>query len=123
VGLKRSVGIVSTQGDNYLVYDSDICANDFTITIPLITVPKRDEYLNIRWKATDIPGRDTFVKAKMKPDRDVIVLDYNGHGNVATKNLYDVQVYGAGKNEVFPDWDKAMKRADLLRRWGGEYRP
>jgi len=102
-GLLNSYGIVSTQDDGYLVYDHDTCANDFTITIP---VPPEDEYLNIRWKGTDIWHCDTCVNAKMKAESGTITLDYNGHKKVATKNLYDVRTGN------FPyDWKSAENRA------------
>jgi len=76
-GLWKSEGIVSGQDDIIcFVYNHGVCANDYTITIPVL---KDDEYLNIRWRG--LAGvRETFVRAKMKPDRGVIVLDYNGHG-------------------------------------------
>jgi len=102
-GLLASYGIVSTKDDSYLVYDHNTAANDFDITIP---VPAEDEYVNIRWKGTDIWYRDTCVNAKMKAESGTIVLDYNGRKNVATKNLYDVLTGN------FPnDWQNAKKRA------------
>jgi len=113
-GLVWSYGIVSTQDDSYLVYDWDVCANDFYITI---TVPASDEYLNIRWKGNE-GGFSTYVRAKMKAESGTITLDYNGNagsGKVATKNLHDVKVYGpifSDDNKwVLEDWENAKKRA------------
>jgi len=118
-GLLKSEGIVSTQDDiSYLVYDHDVFANDFTITLP---VPKDDEYLNVRWRGVDGFWGATYVRARMKAESGTITLDYNGVAmgpKVATKNLSDVAVgdYYYGENTSYrvcfgPDWEDAKKRA------------
>jgi len=119
-GLTKSEGIVSSQDDDYLVYDHGTCANDYTITIP---VPPEDEYLNIRWKCTDGLVGATYVKARMKAESGTITLDYNGVAmsgpKVATKNLSDVAVgdYNHGKKNTpygvyfGPDWEDARNRS------------
>jgi len=64
--------MVSTQDDRCVVYNRDICANDFTIAAPHIA---SDEYLNVRWKASvgAFGAIDsTYVKAKVKPENCVI---------------------------------------------------
>jgi len=115
-GLSKSEGIVSTQDDIcYLEYDHDICANDFTITLP---VPVGDEYLNVRWRGDDfILSDDTYVKAKMKAEDGTITIDYNGYGWVETKNLYDVQVAGDfdiynNQSVIAADWEAAKNRSN-----------
>jgi len=108
-GLLKSEGIVSTQDDNYLVYEKGVCAIDYTITI---TVPASDEYLNIRWRGFDFLRESTYVKAKMKAESGTITLDYNGIGYVVTKNLYDVRLpCFSGGTERYEDWDNAKKNA------------
>jgi len=114
LGLYKSAGIVSTQDDSYLVYDSNIFSWDFTITI---TVPANDEYLNIRWKGFEGLRLHTFVKAKMKAESGTITLKYNGYKKVVTNNLYDVRIDGWDGHrpvEAIPlanDWKKAKKRS------------
>jgi len=106
-GLWKSFGIVSTAADSHLVYDRNLFANDYTITI---TAPENDPYLNIRWKGVEEnlgKPRYTYCKAKMKVESGTITLDYNGVGKVATKNLYDVSVTTYSEQ----DWDEAEKRA------------
>jgi len=122
-GLWYSAGIVSTQDDTYLVYDSDCYASDFTITI---TVPASDQYLNIRWAAkeyeflTDNSKKMTFVTAKMPVSvagNYTIGLDYNGIGSVATSNLNDVHIVtnynmDSGANaDQNADWRNAVSRS------------
>jgi len=109
-GLKNSVGIVSTQDDLYLVRDGASFASDYDITI---TVPASNKYLNVRWYGEDVTGA-TYVKAKFSlnpPPGDTIVLDYNGSGNVATRNLYDVRVYHGRSDDALIDWHDALRRS------------
>jgi len=123
-GLWGTEGIVSTQDDTYLVRDSDEYANDFTISI---TVPASDQYLNIRWRASEYEvsaanttKARTYVTAKMPVSgagNYTIGLDYNGIGEVATTNLYDVQVgWNYNKDngiptEQFTEFQNAWNRA------------
>jgi len=102
-GLVWSEGIVSSEDDSILVYDMGQYANDYTITIK---VTEKDKYLNVRWRGSD----NTFVKAKMLPCREMIVLDYNGKGKVATVMLYDVRVSAGDRDGFYRDWDDAWRR-------------
>jgi len=92
-GLDDSAGIVSDPDDTYLVCDSDVFANDFTITI---TVLASYPYLNIRWKGITVwLNEKTYLYAKTAVQgggKYTIGIDFNGTGNVATTNLYDVHV-------------------------------
>jgi len=124
-GLINSRGIVSKQDDSYLVSGEPDFASgyfasaDFTISI---IVPASEKYLNIRWKATDIWWRCTYLKAGLQlvdgNGSYTVVLDYNGRGNVATKNLSDVSV---NTNDAGNDFHNALARvsgplpADLRR--------
>jgi len=118
-GLVKSQGIVSTEDDGYLVYGHDVCANDYTIELP---VPDDNEFLNIRWKGREVAAGNTWLYARMKLKEArwwhnyTITLDYNGNGKVATKELSDVVVSGGpyGKKTPYglylgPDWDEAKK--------------
>jgi len=105
-GLINSRGIVSSQEDKCAVYDYDDFANDFHITV---TVPASDRYLNIRWKAYELWGLQTFVKAKMVVAADgnySITLDYNDGGEVATDNLYDVTSATLDGSELGKSFEK-----------------
>jgi len=110
-GLLWSTGIVSTQNDSYsLIHRRENCADDFDI---YIVVPAKEKYLNIRWKAFGVWSKITYLKAKMALAGDearnyTIVLDYNGQGKVATKNLYDVSV---SVKDVNNDFSNALERA------------
>jgi len=113
-GLWKSGGIVSTQDDSRLIYNEGSFSRDYTITI---TVPAKDEYLNIRWWGDDFWLEGTYVKTKTKAETGTIILDYNGCGEVATSgNLYDVRVSDtwdkrSNLTELAADWEKASKRA------------
>jgi len=112
-GLINSRGIVSSQEDKCAVYDYDDFANDFHITV---TVPASDRYLNIRWKAFQIWGLQTFVKAKIVVGGGgnySITLDYNDGGEVATDNLYDVTSANPGS-----DKGKSFEK-DFYDAWRG----
>jgi len=106
-GLKKSQGIVSSQDNSILVWNGNICANDFTITI---TVPRSDEYLNIYWWGVPIwpTERDRYLKAKLEVSEYgkyyTIVIDYNGNDVVTTENLFDIRqgdLYGFDYSDAF----------------------
>jgi len=110
--LLGSEGIISTQDDTYLVRDHDAFANDFTITI---TIPKSDNYVNLRWKCVSTSDDPTYLKGKVgvsnqggvtyKP-----VIDYNGPNNLSTQNIYDKEVTQYDPPLV-NDWHDAFNRS------------
>jgi len=108
-GLVGSDGIVSTQDDSYLVRDSDFVANDFYITI---TIPEDNQYVNIRWKGLTITATNVTAKMYVGVGGNYqITLNYNGIGNVATENLWDVVCKGnddAAYLEFKDAWDRAI---------------
>jgi len=120
MGLWWTQGIVSTEDDNFLVYDSGIYACDFYITLD---APAGDKYLNIRWRAYDTSARVYYLKAKMKvagAGNYTITLDYNhsifsSSWSIVTKNLYDVTAHEwedeGGDREGDYDYFSAMERA------------
>jgi len=123
LALAGSTGIVSTQDDSFLVWDSAKYANDFTITI---IAPLTDKYLNIRWRGTSwLCLLDTYLKAKMDISRSKIILDYDNEQVVSVKGtLYDVQIAGTWLNNdpstgkktgLNDDWYVAQQRA--VRDW------
>jgi len=108
-GLVESQCIISNEADDYLATCRSEFYYDYTGEI---SVPVSEKFLNIRWRAKDGLRRCTYLKAKMRLDEYggdyIIVLDYNGRGNVATKNLYDVSVsarYGGS------DFNNALAQA------------
>jgi len=111
-GLGKSEGVASSADDSTsVVYDGNICANDFTITLD---VPEEDEFINIGWKGTQGVA-DTFCYGKIKLDNNkqyIADIDYNGLNNVATKNLYDVIV------ELYVD---SRYGSPIVARGGGRY--
>jgi len=109
-GLGNTAGVVSTQADDYKIRGGTSGAEDYWIDL---TVPASDQYLNIRWQAVpwDVFHTDTFLKAKLAisgAGKYIIGIDYNGVGNVATTNLYDVTVTSGDYNE---DWYNAYDNA------------
>jgi len=120
-GLTYSEGIVSTQDDSYLIHDWDFCANDYTITI---SVPENDKYLNIRWHCAEMFRGETYIKAKMKAESDIVTMSYRNVGSVATetlgRSLYDAEVNGIkgldkepeySNWDFYKDWTEAERRA------------
>jgi len=111
-GLLCSDGIVSTQDDSYLVYDGDIFANDFTITI---TVPADDEYLNIRWVGQEA-NYLTYIQGKLPvagAGKYTIYIDYCGVGNIgSTRNITSPGTwYGTVNWDGWGDFQDAKSRA------------
>jgi len=111
-GLKKSQGIVGSQDNRDLVYDGNICANDFTITI---TVPKSDEYVNIYWHGMPIRAaeKDRYLIAKLKIGEygahHTIVIDYNGNSAAVTENLFDI--FQGSSDEYSKNYTNALMRA------------
>jgi len=108
-GLIKSFGVVSTQDDSHLNWGFGELARDFEVRI---TVPASEKHLNIRWEATDFFWKRTYLKAGLQiGDGGVtynIVLEYNGRGKVAVKNLQDVSL---NTKDVNNDFYNAYKRA------------
>jgi len=111
-GLLCSDGIVSTQDDSDLVYDGDIFANDFTITI---AVPVDDEYLNIRWVGQEA-NYLTYIQGKLPvagAGKYTIKINYNGVGNIgSTQGITSRRTwYGTVSWDGWGDFQSAKARA------------
>jgi len=108
-GLIKSYGVVSTQDDSHLNWGFGELANDFEVRI---AVPAGEKYLNIRWEATDFFWKVTYLKARLQlgdgSGSYTVVLDYNGRGKVAVKNLSDVSL---NTKDADNDFDNAYRRA------------
>jgi len=128
-GLSRSEGIVGTQDNSYLVHGDGICANDYTITLP---VPASDEYLNIYWMGYEpfaTQETHTWVRAKTKAESGTITIDYNEEGRnghtgytypyVVTKNLYGVECLDSRYKGISEWWNDLKKRVGSSMFAGG----
>jgi len=108
-GVIKSYGVVSTRDDSHLNWGFGELAEDFDIEI---TVPASETYLNVRWKATDFFWKETYLKSGIQLEDGKgtypVVLDYNGRGKVATKNLLDVSL---NTEDVNNDFYNALIRA------------
>jgi len=128
-GLRSSEGMVGAGGDAhdaYLVRDYELFARDYDITIPAqlddttITLwPSHEEYVSIHWKGVDISGVPTYLHALMKIDpgntgrKYTVVIDYNGVGKVATKNLVNVIVTKDSYHYYDLRWRSVQELVDI----------